>query len=198
VPFLRFSRDRRGYEHFYLVEQGTGRRRNKSRARVLFWFRTPPNIKVGREPFPEEVRRALEAEYPAMTFDWEKLAATPIPPLPPDATRWRERRRAERAARQTPEEESAASEAGVTTIDEEAPVEPPEAALQAAAGTVPEAGPDSKPQGRRRRRRRGRRRSRPPQAAGPEPSSNIYDSGSEIAAQKAPEMPDSGSSDEGV
>ena len=58
MAFLRFTRDKRGYEHFYLVEASTNRR-GKTRARVLYWFRTPPGIKVGREPFDEDVRRAL-------------------------------------------------------------------------------------------------------------------------------------------
>lgn len=96
MAFLRFHRDKRGYEHFYLVESTTNRR-GKSRARVLYWFRTPPNVKVGREPFDENVRRALEAQNPTVTFDWQKISETPIPSA--DAEHWRERRRLERAAR---------------------------------------------------------------------------------------------------
>lgn len=98
MPYLKFSRDKRGYEHFSLVEPSSGRRGKSSRPRVLFWFRTPPQIKVGREPFPDEVRRAVEAENPGLTFDWARLLATPIPAA--DADHWRERRRAEKAARQ--------------------------------------------------------------------------------------------------
>jgi hypothetical protein len=98
VPYLKFSRDKRGYEHFSLVEPSSGRRGKSSRPRVLFWFRTPPQIKVGREPFPDEVRRAVEAQNPGLTFDWPRLMATPIPAA--DAEHWRERRRAEKAARQ--------------------------------------------------------------------------------------------------
>jgi hypothetical protein len=96
VAFLRFHRDRRGYEHFYLVEPTTTRR-GKTRARVLYWFRSPPNVKVGREPFDEDVRRALEAQNPGVAFDWRKISETPIPSA--DAERWRERRRQERAVR---------------------------------------------------------------------------------------------------
>jgi hypothetical protein len=100
VAFLRFSRDKRGYEHFYLVEATTNRR-GKTRARVLYWFRTPPGVKVGREPFDADVRRALEAQNPGVAFDWQKIVETPIPSA--DVERWRERRRqekAEKAARQ--------------------------------------------------------------------------------------------------
>jgi hypothetical protein len=96
MAFLRFHRDKRGYEHFYLVEATTNRR-GKSRTRVLYWFRTPPNVKVGRAPFDDDVRRSLEAQNPGVQFDWQKISETPIPSA--DAERWRERRRLERAAR---------------------------------------------------------------------------------------------------
>jgi hypothetical protein len=97
---LRFSRDKRGYEHFYLVQTaqpGQTSRRRGPRSRLLYWFRSPPNVKVGREPFDEAARRALEARYPRVSFDWKKILATPIPSA--DAEKWRERRQAERASR---------------------------------------------------------------------------------------------------
>jgi hypothetical protein len=97
VPFVRVSRDKRGYEHIYLIDS-TARRGKAARPRVLYWFRTPPGVMVGREPFDESVRRTLEAQYPDVTFDWEKLCKTAIPA--PDVEPWRERRRVERAAKQ--------------------------------------------------------------------------------------------------
>jgi hypothetical protein len=104
---LRFSRDRRGYEHFYLVQMPhhahSSRRRGHSPSRLLYWFRSPPNVKVGREPFDEAARRALEAGHPNVTFDWKKILATPIPSA--EAERWRERRHAERAVVETTEAE---------------------------------------------------------------------------------------------
>jgi hypothetical protein len=96
AAFLRFSRDKRGYEHFYLV-QPTTNRRGKTRARILYWFRTPPGVRVGRLPFAADVQRAIEAQNPGVTFDWKRLLATPIPPPSQDVERWRERRRLERA-----------------------------------------------------------------------------------------------------
>jgi hypothetical protein len=110
MAFLRFTRDTRGYEHFYLVQQTTNRR-GKVRPRLLYWFRTPPNVKVGRQPFDEAVRRALEAQNPDIHFDWQAIVDTPIPP-PVETERWREKRRFERAARQAAAEEAreAASE----------------------------------------------------------------------------------------
>jgi len=95
MAFLRFTRDKRGYEHFYLVE--SSQRRGKSPTRVLYWFRTPPNVKVGREPFDDRVRRELETQNPDVVFDWRRILETPIPSA--DAEKWRERRRAERAAK---------------------------------------------------------------------------------------------------
>jgi len=94
MAFFRFNRDKRGYEHFFLVEPVTNRR-GKTRPRVLYWYRTPPNIRVGRAPFDEDVRRALEAQNPTVSFDWRKIIEAPIPSA--DVEKWRERRRAERA-----------------------------------------------------------------------------------------------------
>lgn len=96
MPFLRFSRDKRGYEHTYLVHS-VARRGKPSRTRILYWYRTPPGVRVGRLPFDEEVRRTIEGRNPGVVFDWEALAATPMPPQGPE--HWREKRRAERAAK---------------------------------------------------------------------------------------------------
>jgi hypothetical protein len=108
VPYLKFSRDKRGYESFFLLEH----------SRVLFWFRTPPNVKVGREPFSDEVRRMVEAQNPDLTFDWARITSTPIPTV--DVEHWRERRRAEKAARRAAREEAAAVEAQVAVDEAEA------------------------------------------------------------------------------
>jgi hypothetical protein len=118
MAFLRFNRDKRGYEHFYLVEATTNRR-GKTRARVLYWFRTPPNVKVGRQPFDDEVRRTLEQQNPGVVFDWRKIVETPIPSA--DAERWRERRRLERAEKAARRAEAAAPRRAVEPeeIDED-------------------------------------------------------------------------------
>lgn len=158
MAFFRFTRDKRGYQHFYLVEP-IANRRGKVRQRVLYWFRSPPDIKVGREPFDEGVRRLLEAQNPDVTFDWRAILEAPIPSA--EADKWRERRRAERAAKQMlasasldeesaepdeSESESAADEGEPTTVPRADIAEQPEVA--AAAG-------DSSR--RKRRRRRGKR-----------------------------------------
>jgi hypothetical protein len=152
VPFLRFSRDKRGYESFYLVEPTT--RRGRSRTRILYWFRTPPGVRVGRLPFDEPVRRALEARYPKVAFDWQKLIDTPIPPPAPDVERWRERRRLERAAKQAAASEAAAD--SEEPASEEEPIEESAPAPSSAPPAAAVAGAASPP-ARRKRRRSGRR-----------------------------------------
>jgi hypothetical protein len=170
VPFLKFSRDRRGYEHFYVVEPVLGRR-GKTRQRVLYWFRTPPNVKVGRVPFDDDVMRALEAQYPGMRFDWEALRNTPIPSVEPEY--WRERRRADRAARRAQDEEDTDAAAGdQPTPDPPVADDPPaDVAVLAIADPGPEGvvstagaqpgGRNLAGQQRRRRRRRGQRQRGP-------------------------------------
>ena len=72
MAFLRFSRDRRGYENTYLLHAARPRG-DKDRPRLLYWFRTPPHLKVGRTAFDDEVIRQLEDEYPDLEFDWTQL-----------------------------------------------------------------------------------------------------------------------------
>jgi hypothetical protein len=123
VPYLKFSRDKRGYENFFLID---GREHaGKSRPRLLFWFRTPPQLKVGREPFSDEVRQMVEAQNPDVTFDWGRIISTPIPS--PDADHWRERRRAEKAAKRAAKEEDAVE--AVVAL-EEAEAQPVAAAVE--------------------------------------------------------------------
>ncbi len=168
MAFLRFSRDKRGVENFYLVHQTTNRR-GKVRPRVLYWYRSPPDVKVGREPFDPELRRALEKQNPDITFDWRAIVETPIPSA--DADKWRERRRAERAAKHAAAAEEAAEagtgepegEADSEASDTPAPALTPVAAmetLEVADGTIaasPAAPPAGDAMRKRRRRRRGGR-----------------------------------------
>ena len=79
MPFLRFSRDERGYENTYVLH--TFRRDGRSRPRVLYWFRTPPNVSVGRLPLDEDAIRAVEEANPDLTFDWTKMLKVKPPPL---------------------------------------------------------------------------------------------------------------------
>ena len=95
--------------------------------RILYWYRTPPGVKVGRDPFDAATRRALEGQYPGIAFDWRRIAETPFPP--PDAEYWRERRRAEKAAKQA---RRAVREEGVGQDEVEVQEEAEAAQLEAA------------------------------------------------------------------
>ena len=214
MAYLKFSRDKRGYEHFYLVQPSN---RGKARPRVLYWFRTPPGVKVGRLPFDPDMRRALEAQNPDVIFDWEAIANTPIPP-PVEPERWRERRRIERVFRET-EEAASIPDAGEQPARSEMPaiepvlVEPsvfeiddlpamaePVALEGLPSGPPADAGqPESSgqareyrqdQQGRRRRRRRGRRK---PQVQG----SGFTVQGSQVPGSPVPAgEPDKSTSEE--
>lgn len=71
----------------------SARRRGKARQRILYWFRTPPNIRVGRAALDEEAIRALEECNPDIAFDWSKiLEAQPTPaPAPVEPSERRRR-----------------------------------------------------------------------------------------------------------
>lgn len=177
MPFLRFSRDKRGYEHVYLVH-AVNRRGKPSRPRILYWYRSPPGVKVGRRPFDEEIQRMLEAQNPGVSFDWKTIVSTPMPPAEPE--QWRERRRAERVAKQARQAEEVNSDSDGPTSPVGQPEEPDEQGAQHSAVAPPElmtselpvAGRPPEPQaatsppvpsadsGNRKRRRRGGRRHR--------------------------------------
>lgn len=200
---LKFSRDRRGYENFCLVQPSL--RGGRSRTRILYWFRSPPNVKVGRAPFDEDMQRLIEAQNPDIAFDWKRLLAIAIPP--PDEERWREWRRANRAAKTsaavepdvTPESERLEAELGA--IDDlgtdagaagqnDAGASDGADASSAAGGAA--AAVDGIPrQSQRRRRRRGGRRNRHIAAAGNPPASEPAAPAGSTAMPAAADVPPS-------
>lgn len=68
MPFLRVIRDKRGYETTYLMHWY--REGNRQRSRILYVFRTPGGVRVGRHPLEPDVLRQIEALHPDITFDW--------------------------------------------------------------------------------------------------------------------------------
>jgi hypothetical protein len=164
VPFVRFSRDKRGYEYVFLVDVPP--QQTNARARVLYWYRTPPGMKVGRQPFDEAVRQALEGQYPDLKFDWKQIVETPIPPAELTIN-WRERRRVERAAKRARlqdqlEEAQAAENApaeGESHTDDIGNGEDAANGSPQSSPQVSEGGAAKRLAGRRRRQRRGRGRS---------------------------------------
>jgi hypothetical protein len=152
----------------------------------LYWYRTPPDVKVGREPFDPAVRAALEANNPGVRFDWRQILETPIPSA--DAEKWRERRRAERserAARQSLDQDEEATAAAavaeapkhvieaatagpdiVASVNTSAPepiaeTPPPITAQPATALNRSAEAPSALSRRKRRRRRGGRGRTNP-------------------------------------
>jgi hypothetical protein len=71
VPFLRVIRDKRGYETTYLMH--LYREGHRQRSRILYVFRSPASVRVGRGPLDPEVLRDIEAQYPDIAFDWKEV-----------------------------------------------------------------------------------------------------------------------------
>ena len=73
MPFLRVIRDKRGYETTYLMHWY--REGGKQRSRILYVFRSPGGVRVGREPLEPDILRVLESRYPDIAFDWKSVLA---------------------------------------------------------------------------------------------------------------------------
>ncbi|MBM3777004.1 MAG: hypothetical protein FJW23_02035 [Acidimicrobiia bacterium] len=73
MPFLRVLRDKRGYETTYLMDYG--REGARQRSRVLYVFRSPPGLRVGRQVLEGDVRREIETAHPEIAFDWRAVFA---------------------------------------------------------------------------------------------------------------------------
>ena len=89
MPFLRYERDRRGNLSTYLVH--TFRKGGKPHSLVLYWFRSPPNVRVGRLAIDDDTIRTIEELYPNLAFDWPTLLSQRPPPL--EMKKWTSRRR---------------------------------------------------------------------------------------------------------
>ncbi len=79
------------------MHTGGGRRRGKPRSRILYWFHTPPGVRVGRSALDEEAIRLIEEHNPDVEFDWTRILKAqdnPQPAPPPQ----KERRGKERPA----------------------------------------------------------------------------------------------------
>ena len=105
---MRFTRDKRGYETTFLVH--AVRRDGRSRERILYWFRTPPGVRVGRPALDEDAIRWIEDQNPDIEFDWPKILEVKAPPAPPsDDVRARRGRRDKNERRRQPAAQKPAS-----------------------------------------------------------------------------------------
>jgi hypothetical protein len=97
VPFLRVIRDKRGYETTYLMHWY--REGSRQRSRILYVFRTPGGVRVGRGPLDPEVLREIEREYPDIDFDWQVVVDNQqVVDTNPEPRRPRKRRREDEPA----------------------------------------------------------------------------------------------------
>ena len=71
MPFLRVIRDKRGYETTYLMH--LYREGHRQRSRILYVFRSPGGVRVGRDALEPEILREIEAQYPDIAFDWKDV-----------------------------------------------------------------------------------------------------------------------------
>ena len=102
MPYLRLIRDKRGYETTYLMHWF--RENNRQLSRILYVFRTPGGVRVGRLALEPEVMRQLEARHPEIDFDWTAVLDNRqlIESTPVEQRRPRKRRRDEDAAPAAP------------------------------------------------------------------------------------------------
>ncbi|HET9268596.1 MAG TPA: hypothetical protein VFO31_10550 [Vicinamibacterales bacterium] len=73
MPFIRHTRDKRGFESLYVMHAYRPTPESPHRTRVLYLFRSPTQLKVGRQPLDSEVMEALEHTHPDVSFDWNAL-----------------------------------------------------------------------------------------------------------------------------
>ena len=74
MPFLRVIRDKRGYEITYLMH--VYREGPRQQTRILYAFRTPGGVRVGRDALEPDVLKQIEAQYPDIDFDWSVVFQT--------------------------------------------------------------------------------------------------------------------------
>ncbi len=143
MPFLRFARDKRGIETTSLLY--AVRRHGKNRPTLLYWFRTPPNVRVGRAAIDEDAIRQLEETHPEMNFDWSRILhanADAVPsPVPTDQQRGgggRSPKRGPETERQRPSQHGSIAPPAVAKVAETRVGRGPEhpSAADAAEGLV--------------------------------------------------------------
>ena len=160
MPYLRFSRDKRGYENTYVLHTLRGKRGPESR--LLYWFRTPPGARVGRHPLDEQAIRAIEASNPDLEFDWSEMLKVRPAPRPPENRRGKPRAAKKKpkevapsARRAAPEEPAVptAPDAAAPAVAEEEVAAVADAEVSAAAdmeaAALPAAGPEDDDEGGR-------------------------------------------------
>jgi len=133
VPFLRVIRDKRGYETTYLMHWF--REGQRQRTRILYAFRSPGGVRVGRNVLEPDVMRQLESANPGIAFDWpavrdnkQIIETSPEP-----------RRRPRRAGASGEGETPARAQKPTAAPAAPPPVQPPKPAIPSAIeGAIPD------------------------------------------------------------
>ena len=104
MPFLRLTRDRRGFENTFLMHAD----RPGDRPRLLYWYRTAPGIVLGRPALDEDAIRTIEEQHPEIDFDWPAILAlsevmTPEDEAAPKPQKQEPKRRRDRDGRGAPD-----------------------------------------------------------------------------------------------
>ena len=144
-----------------MVHTGGGRRRGKSRPRILYWFRTPPGVRIGRSALDESAIKLIEEHNPDVEFDWTRILKgqdAPVEQAPPQQDRRGRPRRefpprgaAPRPPAEAPQQlEHSATPIATAASAAQPPTEEPfaVAAVEGSAAAEPEeiwAGPDAPP-----------------------------------------------------
>jgi len=79
LPFIRHTRDKRGYDTTYVMHAYRPQR-GPQQTRVLYLFRSPSYVRLGRRALDDEAREALEHTHPDVSFDWTVLGREATPP----------------------------------------------------------------------------------------------------------------------
>ena len=131
MAFLRVIRDKRGYETTYLMH--VYRDGVRQRTKILYVFRTPGGVRVGRDPLETEVQRQIEVQYPDIAFNWSAVRETQqIIETAAEPRRRRPRR----------DEEGAFAEPAAAVLPAPAPAKEPEPPRVAIPATIEGATPD--------------------------------------------------------
>jgi hypothetical protein len=131
VAFLRVIRDKRGYETTYLMH--VYRDGVRQRTKILYVFRTPGGVRVGRDPLETEVQRQIEVQYPDIAFNWSAVRETQqIIETAAEPRRRRPRR----------DEEGSFAEPAAAVLPAPAPAKEPEPPRVAIPATIEGATPD--------------------------------------------------------
>lgn len=139
MPFLRLTRDRRGFENTFLLHAD----RPGDRPRLLYWYRTAPGIGLGRSPLDEDAIRTIEDNHPDIEFDWPAILALSEVMTPEDEAPARPTNPARKKRRSDPARTNVGEPLRSDDGAEDTPetVEPPPLAVDEATEAEPEMPP---------------------------------------------------------